>query len=115
MQLVNLTPHPLNLYTVGDGVVELPVSGTLARVRSTSVFVGEAGGMPVYETAFDAVEGLPEPSEGVLFITSSLVLRALTSAGIKRPDVLAPGTGPNDGPIRDQNGRIVGVTRLIRE
>ena len=114
MQLINLTPHSLNLYTA-DGVVELPVSGQLARVRSTSVFVGEAGGMPVYENTFSEVEGLPEPADGVVYITSSLLLKALKTAGISRPDVLAPGTGPNDGPIRDQNGRIVGVTRLIRE
>lgn len=114
MQLINLTPHSLNLYTA-DGVVELPVSGQLARVRSTSVFVVEAGGMPVYETTFSDIEGLPEPQEGVHYVTSNLVLKALKTAGISRPDVLAPGTGPNDGPIRDQNGRIVGVTRLIRE
>jgi hypothetical protein len=114
MQLINMTPHALTLYTA-DGVVELPVSGQLARVRSSSVFVGEVGGMPVYENAFSEVEGLPEPQEGVHYVTSSLVLKALKTAGISRPDVLAPGTGPNDGPIRDQNGRIVGVTRLIRE
>lgn len=114
MQLINMTPHALNLYTT-EGVVELPVSGQLARVRSSSVFVGEAGGMPVYENAFSDVEGLPEPQDGVIYVTSSLVLKALASAGISRPDVLAPGTGPNDGAVRDASGRIVGVTRLVRE
>jgi hypothetical protein len=27
--------------------------------------------------------------------------------------VLSPGTGPNDGCVRDAEGRIAGVTRLI--
>jgi hypothetical protein len=31
-----------------------------------------------------------------------------------RPDVFSPGTGPRDGAIRDKQGRITGVTRLIQ-
>jgi hypothetical protein len=46
-----------------------------------------------------------------MYIVSGMVLSALYGT---RPDVLAPGTGPNDGAIRDASGRIVAVTRLVR-
>jgi hypothetical protein len=58
------------------------------------------------ETRTLDVEGLPEPEDGVIYITSSLVAGKLPS----RPDVLAPDTGPTA--VRDENGHIVAVNRL---
>jgi hypothetical protein len=59
----------------------------------------------------EGIVGLPEPQPGVIFVTSAIVAEAATKAG--RRDVLAPGTGPNDGAIRE-NGQVVAVTRLVR-
>jgi len=57
-------------------------------------------------------KGDPEP--GLVYIVSAMVGAALREAGVSRPDVLCPGTGPQDGAIRDPEGRIQAVTRLIR-
>lgn len=112
MNLVNLTPHPLKFITL-QGVIDLGQSGQIARVRTSAEEAGNAAGIPVFVSSFGTVEGLPAPQPGTIYIVSSLVQQALRANGADRPDVLSPGTGPNDSPIRE-NGQIVAVTRLVR-
>lgn len=112
MQLVNLTPHPLKFITL-QGVIDLGQSGQIARVRTSAEEAGNAAGIPVFVSSFGNVEGLPAPQPDTIYIVSSLVQQALRANGVDRPDVLSPGTGPNDSPIRE-NGQIVAVTRLVR-
>jgi hypothetical protein len=113
MNLVNLTPHNINLRTAEGAEIVIPASGTVARVATTPGTLTSIEGCPVpvaTPTVFGAVEGLPAPTEGTLFIVSALV--AGRCAG--RPDVVSPGTGPNDGAVRNEKGHIVAVTRLIQ-
>ena len=67
------------------------------------------------------VEGLPAYEPGTILIVSSMV----AGQSRRRDDVFSPGTGPNDGAIREsellpdggpnpRKGQIVAVTRLIR-
>ena len=111
--LVNLTPHALNLRAPDGTDNVIPPSGTVARVTNLP---GEdtgrmVGGVPVFGADRPgAVEGLPEPTEGTMFIVSGFVGAALTGSG--RRDVLVPGTGPKDGAIRNDRGHVVAVTRL---
>ena len=58
---------------------------------------------------FGAVEGLGEPEGGTAYLVSGLVLAHTSDRG----DVFAPATGPGDNPVRDHQGRIVAVTRLV--
>lgn len=111
MTLINLTPHAISLYTP-TGVKEIPASGQLARVRASSEVVTELEGLAVARPTFEGLTGLPEPRPNTIYVVASLVLTALRAAGIYRPDVVAPGTGPNDGAIRDANSRVVGITRF---
>ena len=110
MELINLTPHVVRLYTTdGEIAAEIPSSG-VARVGSTPGLLQDTG-LPVpvaAPTVYGAVEGLPAPQAGVVYVASMLV-----AAAARRADVLSPGTGPNDGAVRDAEGRIAGVTRLI--
>lgn len=115
--LLNLTPHPITL-DVGGSRVDVPIAGPIARVASTPGVEVErlalVGGVPVYSApTWGEIEGLPEPVEGAIFIVSALVGAALRERGIVRPDVVCPGTGPDDGAIRD-HGRVRAVTRLVR-
>lgn len=111
-RLENLTPHPLVLLCV-TGTQRVPQSGNIARVRHEQVPLDSVDGIPVYTTAYKDIEGLPEPKEGVTYIVSSLIQHALKQHGIDRPDVLSPGTGPNDSAVKENN-RIVAVTRLVK-
>lgn len=111
MKLVNLTPHALTIYAP-NGVLDIPASGTLARVRSTIEVIGEVIGVPVIRPEFQDVAGLPEPQEGITYLVSNIILTALRSRGIHRRDVVAPATGPNDGCVRNAQGHVQAVTRL---
>jgi len=91
-------------------MITIPASGNIARKGSQpGTPCGEVKGISLYSApTWGEVEGLPEPSEGTIYIVSGLV-----AGRISRPDVFSPGTGPQDGAVRE-NGRIVAVTRLIR-
>jgi hypothetical protein len=114
--IVNLCPHPITVHCSG---VSIPVSG-LARVATSSSQTGTLRGppdargyvdvLPVYEIAYGDVTGLPEPVEGTTYVVSLVVLQACP----ERRDLVAPGTGPQDGAIRDADGKIVAVTRFVR-
>jgi hypothetical protein len=112
VKLINLTPHPITI-VVGDKRLDLPPSGQVARVVQTYVDVGnfalDGVAVPVVATTYGDITNLPDPEPGVLYLTSIVVAQAAWAAG--RRDVLAPDTGP--GAVRDSEGKIIGVTRLI--
>jgi hypothetical protein len=115
MTLVNLTPHALTLVAPSGEHHILPPSGSVARVTSTPGTVEAREGFPCLvasPTKFGEVTGLPAPQDGVVFVVSGMVGSALAGKG--RADVFVPGTGPNDGALRNEAGHIVGVTRLVQ-
>lgn len=101
--IVNLTPHTLNIvFPSGEELIIAP-SGTIARCKTTSVLIGDVNDIPVSRTQYGEVEGLPDPQEGVIYVTSALVANAAKD----RDDVLIP----NDS-VRDEHGRIIGCRGL---
>lgn len=97
--IVNLTQHDITY----NGRV-IPPSGTVARCAQTSVDAGEHDGVPLQRVTFGAVEGLPDPEPGVLYVVSALVRTAVPS----RTDVASPGAL-----VRDANGNVQGCACLI--
>lgn len=104
MELVNLTPHVLNIHT-GTDLIVLEPSGRVARVRMDDEEIGEVDGIPVMKAVFGEVRGLPDPEPGVAYVVSRMVLSALQGQG--RDDVFAPGRL-----LCDENGRISGCMGL---
>ena len=114
MKLVNLTPHGVTLRNSAGVDTIVPPSGTIARVSSTPGLPEQVEGVPVPvfgRETFGEVTGLPAPEDGAVFIVSLLVAQATRGT---RLDVVRPGTGLNDGAIRDEAGQIQAVTRLVR-
>lgn len=103
--MLNLTPHPIVIRLPDGGERVLPPSGRVARVATAEEVVAEIGGVPVVRRTFGSVEGLPP--DGTPCVVSALVLAAVPG----RSGVYAPDTGPSA--IRDEQGRIVAVTRLV--
>jgi len=103
MKFVNLTPHVI---AINDGRT-FPSVG-LARVSAT---FGDFDDDGVTEQVFGAVEGLPDPQDGTLYIVSGLVLTAM--AGSDRKDLVAPASGHPEV-IRNDKGHIVSVPGFIR-
>lgn len=116
MRIVNLTPHVINIVTAeGLPVMDILPSGEVARVRSYTIEVGELEAetdmagidvkIPLTSTEYEAVEGLPSPRLGTVYVVSSLVAQRVKG----RDDVLIPNES-----VRDENGRIVGCRSLGR-
>ena len=99
MAFVNLTPHVLNVV----GGPSLPPSGAVARCASTTVEAGVVDGVALYRVQFGAVQGLPEPVEGTIYVVSALVRGAVPT----RLDVASPGEL-----VRGADGQPVGCRGL---
>lgn len=120
MKLVNLTPHPVKIYSEGtpdrvenpdDGVVlTLEPSGQLARLGESvlgedTVVTEEGVEIPISLVSYAEVEGLPEPQQGVFYVVP--LMTALAAAG--RQDLLVPYEQ-----VRNGEGTVVGCRRLGR-
>ena len=109
MNIVNLTPHALNLMPEGpDGpTVTIPPSGIVARCTTSRVQVGTITvdniAIPVNRTQFGAVTGLPDPQPDTIYIVSAVVAQAVPD----RSDVFIV-----DDAVRDEQGRIIGARAL---
>ena len=109
LNIVNLTPHALNLMPEGpDGpVVTIPPSGLVARCAVDRVQVDtvtvDGISVPVNETWFRGVSDLPEPQPGTIFVVSTLVAQAVPDY----QDVFIV-----DDVVRDEQGRIIGCRAL---
>lgn len=102
--IINLCPHKATLVLEGK-TLEIAPSGNIARVASEEVLVGYIMGIPIYDTVYGDVTGLPDSEDGVFYFVSRLV----KSACPNRADLLVPG-----GQVRDDNGNIVGCKGLAR-
>src|SRR5690606_38988985 len=111
MKLMNVTKHPISLANeAGEIIATLPPSGIEARVAVTPGAPEAIDGIPVPVMGlptYGEVVDLPPPEEGVLYIASLIVCQR---AG--RADVVQPGTGPGDHPVRE-GGNVVAVRRLV--
>ena len=109
MNIVNLTPHALNIMPQGpDGpVVTIPPSGQVARCAVDRVQVDtitvDGISVPVNQTRFGEVSDLPDPQPDTIFVVSALVAQAVPD----RQDVFIV-----DDAVRDEQGRIIGCRAL---
>ena len=104
-RVLNYTPHSVRV-CVGDNNITVPPSGKIARLRTTSKPHGTVHGMPVSLSGEDGIQNCPVEEDGVVYITSSVVAKAL-----RREDVLSPDT-TDAGVLRDGDGNVFAVKRL---
>lgn len=105
MNIVNLTPHDLNVVVAENDIRLVPKSGAVARVATTRAAGDSVDGIPTFLTTFGAVEGLPSATPDTIYIVSALV----ASRCADRADVFAPGEL-----VRDGNGNVVGCRGFSR-
>lgn len=105
MRFLNLTPHAIHVH--GGGVIRtFEPSGQVARVIVMPIIVDEINGIPIFrDQVMDDIEGLPDPSHGVVLIVSTLVRVSVPD----RSDVVSPGKL-----IRDNDGKPIGCMGLSR-
>lgn len=111
INVVNLTPHEIVIVDdAGGAIARFPASGQTARVNSRAVDLPPVAGVPAVRTEYGDIDGLPKSQPGTIYIVSVIVAQALKQP---RPDVYIPDTGP-DSVVRDADGKIVGVKRLMQ-
>lgn len=113
MKLVNLTPHDLVLVSEDGNVLATIPSSGVARASQTDEPVGEleveGHAIAVVKTVFGDTIDLPEPTEGVAYVVSIITANAARAQGRSIDDLLI-----TSGLVRDDQGRIIGCTRLAR-
>lgn len=101
---INLTRHHINVVKDDHSVESIPPSGMVARVESWQTEVDTINGIDLVKTEFGTVINVPQPKPATVYITSSLVAKALSN----RTDIVAPNTHP-ESVITDHMGRKVAV------
>jgi hypothetical protein len=91
-ELVNLTPHAINLLRFGTlPACSEPARASFDRRIIRRMMVADFP-TPVALTTvgYTGVVNLPDPIDGVFYIVSALVMRALRELGVDRDDVGTP-------------------------
>lgn len=102
MEIVNLTPHTLNIVREDGVILTVPTSGTIARLAETRVDLEPVDGISVYASRLGKVEGIPDYAEGTIYVVSLLVEQVT-----RRQDVFSPGDL-----VRNDNNAVVGCKGL---
>lgn len=131
MNLVNLTPHAVMLYTA-ESCITLPGGrgNKLVDSSTTPVMVIAPSGVvaratqyeecrdpltayglriPICRMVYGAPVDLPEPEEGVGYIVSAITANAAKAAGRPTDDLFITA-----GMIRDEQGNIIGCTGFAK-
>lgn len=104
MNIINLTPHDVNLL-LEDDVIVFKSEG-IARVQQKEVLDEYFDRVPIYKNKYGEVEGLPEEKDGVYYIVSFIVANALKD---KRNDLLIVTKTE-----RNEKGQIIGCYGFAR-
>ena len=87
-KIINLTARVLNIMTENGNIVSVEPSGTVAHCSVTNTPVRVlSNGIVCYRTTCGEVIGLPAEEEGVMYVVSGSVRRAVPT----RLDVVSPG------------------------
>ena len=99
MNIINLTPHAVDVVRSDGSIKTYPSSGQVARLDVSRKFVRILDGAEVHRPSLGGVTGLPEAQMDVTLIVSALVAQACPD----RSDLVSPGEL-----VRDSAGKIIG-------
>lgn len=112
----NLTPHVIKIRIEKDGqeheVVFEPDPSGPVRVTELAQYFETYRGIRTVKKEYCIVENFNRKGEEDV-IVSAVVAEALKKEFVPMEGVFTPDTGP-DSAVRDEEGRIVAVRRLIR-
>lgn len=103
MQLVNCTPHEINIVREDGTILTIAPSGIVPRCTQRAETICSLDGIAVTKQVFGEVYDLPESKPGVYLVVSRLVGAAIRD----RKDLLVPGPM-----VRGADGRPVGCKGL---
>ena len=104
-KMINLTPHTIIFVDSNNQFITSVPSSGIARAAQKRVPIGTVNGITVNKTEYGAVEGLPDPEYGTIYIVSVLTAQAAPD----RNDLYIV-----DDTVRDDQGRIIGCRALAQ-
>ena len=105
MQIINKTPHVLNVILADGSVRAIAPTLPAPRVATKRVALDPVDGIPVDAVEYGAVGDLPDAVDGVMLVVSALVAAACKG----RTDLHVVGEA-----VRDADGKVVGCKGLSR-
>lgn len=112
--LVNLCGHPIHVMDPNtQQIITIAPEKLVARVENTQKVVGKINGIEVVDNRFGAIYNLPDPKEGVKYITSLVVQQVNATNANPRTDLVGPDMSAA-GRINHPDGSIKCVKRLTR-
>jgi len=109
MNIINLTPHCINVFDGDGNEISKFESMGIARADSSETVVDHLNGIPVVEMSYGDPIGLPDPTEGTAYIVSMLTIQAAISAGRTTSDLYTTADL-----VRNDKGQIIGCRKLSR-
>lgn len=107
--IINLTPHKINIVDEEGNVVKIFESSGVARAAQNDVQIGMLEGIPIIETTFGKPVDLPEYNQGTYYIVSALTAKAASLSGRNTQDLLLTGKT-----VRNSDGQIIGCQALAK-
>lgn len=107
--VTNLTPHEVRVYNDDDVVVKTYPSAGVARASQVNTPVDNVDGVLVVSTSYGEVTGLPEPTEGKVYIVSFITVNAAKAHGRSTDDLLV-----TSSPVRNDRGQVIGCRAFAR-
>ena len=105
--IINLTPHTINICNEDGTIVKSFESEGITRARQTAEVVGSLDGVELVSMKFGEPEDLPEYVEGTYYVVSIITANAAKAVGRRVDDLLITAD-----PMRDADGRIIGCKRF---
>lgn len=107
-EIVNLTPHDVNIVAEGGAVIAtFPSAGNARASQKEAPITTLLNGVELVRMEFGATVDLPEPREGVLLVVSTITVSAARAEGRTVDDLVIPAS-----PVRDGDGQIIGCRKL---
>lgn len=106
MELVNCTPHDINLVKTDGSTEVIPGCGIVPRVSTETIELTDEYGFRLVEVVFGEIHDLPDESEDTMFIVSKICV----DAAPWRRDLVYP-----TDLRRDDAGRVVACGALSRK
>ena len=107
--IINLTPHRINIVDEEGNVVKIFESSGVARAAQNDVQIGMLEGIPIIETKFGEPVDLPEYNQGTYYIVSALTAKTASLSGRNTRDLLLTGKT-----VRNSDGQIIGCQALAK-
>lgn len=99
MKLINLTPHDI----VISGHDTIPPSGSIARVNTQMIQIGNINGIPMMINRNSGLCNIPDPKPDTMYIVAGMVRTQLPD----RKDLCSPAKL-----IRNEHGAVIACTAL---